>query len=734
MSPFHILFVLPWLCIAVLASDPPPSCERNCSGIEIPYPFGLELACALPGFNLTCNTTEGKLYAGNVELLNISLLEGWVRMRMPISNYCYNDTLHSMDENYIGWGLDLRDTPYRLSNVGNMFTVIGCRTLAYIDNLDTAGNLTTTGCVATCWQGNYSSLNDGDCFGIGCCQMNIPKGLQYYQISFDPRFNTTEIYNFSPCSYAALVESSRFKFSKNYSTSSAFNDYYGGQAPLRVDWAIGNKTCEEARHQANYSCISTYSDCFNSLNGPGYICNCSKGFYGNPYLKSDDPDSCQDIDECKEPNKYPCYGKCRNKLGGYNCTCPFGTRGNAYNGPCDGGLAIGICATLLVALTSLLGIEWIKYKQRIKRHDLMRKRGEYFNLHGGQLLTDMMNIENNISFKLYDRDEIELATKGFDKMSIIGEGGQGTVFKGYNLDQVNNPVAIKMCKGFDENSRTEFTQELLILSRVNHENIVKLIGCCLQFEVPVLVYEFVPNKTLHYLIHSQNDPSIRTLEIRLKVAAESAEAFSYLHSLDHPILHGDVKSMNILLSNNFIAKISDFGCSKIRAADGHDDVVKGTIGYLDPEYLLKFELTDKSDVYSFGVILLELLTRRTPLSKQKVSLASVFQEAMKEGLFLELIDTEILHEDNMGLIGDLARLACQCLAMTSESRPTMSRIAEELRRIEKQVRQHRGVLTSISSLSLSASSSADTSEHFTGETNGYDSLRRVAAMSIEFAR
>uniref|UniRef100_A0A0E0DD38 Wall-associated receptor kinase galacturonan-binding domain-containing protein n=1 Tax=Oryza meridionalis TaxID=40149 RepID=A0A0E0DD38_9ORYZ len=290
MSPFHLLFVLPWLCIAVLASDPLPSCERNCSGIEIPYPFGLEPACALSGFNLTCNTTEGKLYSGNVELLNISLLEGWVRMRMDISSYCYNDT-SQLDEH--DWSLDLRDTPYRLSNVGNMFTVIGCRTLAYVDNLDTAGNLTTTGCVATCWQGNYSSLNDGDCFGIGCCQMNIPKGLQYYQISFDPRFNTTEIYNFSRCSYAALIESSNFTFSKNYSTSSAFNDYYGGQAPLRVDWAIGNETCEVARDKVNYSCMSTHSDCFNSLNGPGYICNCSKGFYGNPYLKSDDPDSCQ---------------------------------------------------------------------------------------------------------------------------------------------------------------------------------------------------------------------------------------------------------------------------------------------------------------------------------------------------------------------------------------------------------------------------------------------------------
>uniref|UniRef100_A0A0E0KPH2 Protein kinase domain-containing protein n=1 Tax=Oryza punctata TaxID=4537 RepID=A0A0E0KPH2_ORYPU len=665
MSPFHILAVLPWLSTAVSAGDPRPNCERSCGGVEIPYPFGLDPACALSGFNLTCNTTgDGKPYFKDVEVLGISLLEGQARMRMDIANYCYNKSSE----------LDLRDTSFRLSDSGNKFTAVGCETLAY---LDVNGKL-TTGCVATCQVDDLMSLTDGVCSGIGCCQTAISKGLQYYGVTFDPGFNTTEIYNMSPCSYAALVEASSFNFSKNYSTSSAFNDYYRGQAPLLVDWAIGNVTCEVARHMSNYTCISKHSECLNSHNGPGYICNCSNGFYGNPYLKLEDPGSCQDIDECKEPNKYPCYGKCKNKHGGYTCTCPFGTRGNAYSGPCDRGLAIGICASLLVALTSLLGIEWIKYKQRIKRQDLMRKRGEYFNLHGGQLLTDMMNIDNNISFKLYDRDEIELATEGFDKMSIIGEGGQGTVFKGYNLDQVNNPVAIKKCKGFDENSRTEFTQELLILSRVNHENIVKLLGCCLQFEVPVLVYEFVPNKTLHFLIHNQNDPSIRTLEIRLKVAAESAEAFSYLHSLDHPILHGDVKSTNILLSNNFIAKISDFGCSKIRAADGHDDVVKGTIGYLDPEYLLKFKLTDKSDVYSFGVVLLELLTRRTPLSKQKVSLASIFQEAMKEGLFLELIDSEILHEDNMGLIGDLARLACPCLAMTSESRPTMNRIAGEL--------------------------------------------------------
>uniref|UniRef100_A0A0D9W3Y1 Protein kinase domain-containing protein n=1 Tax=Leersia perrieri TaxID=77586 RepID=A0A0D9W3Y1_9ORYZ len=725
MTPLsHILSVLLWFGAAMTLAGSAAmaaGCERSCGGIDIPYPFGLEPACALPGFNLTCNTTTGvgKPYFYDVELLNISLIEGRVRMRIGIANYCYNDTSRGMS----GWyrGLDLIGTPYRLSDTGNKFTAIGCRTLAYL-NVD---GVLTTGCVATCQEDDLVSLTDGACSGIGCCETAIPKGLQYYQVSFDSGFNTTEIYNMSRCSYAALVEASSFNFFTNYSTSSAFFDHYDGQAPLLVDWAIGNDTCDAARRNSNYSCVSTNSDCVDSLNGRGYICNCSKGFHGNPYLREDNPGSCQG---------YPCYGKCKNNLGGYDCTCPFGTRGNAYNAPCDKGLAIGICASLLITLTTLLGIEWIKYKRRIKRQDLMRKSDEYFYLHGGQLLRDMLSMDNNTSFKLYDRDEIELATNGFDKMSIIGEGGQGTVYKGYNLYQGNKPVAIKKCKGFDENSRTEFRQELRILSRVNHENIVKLLGCSLQFEVPVLVYEFVPNKTLHYLIHIQNDPSIRSLEIRLKVAAESAKAFAYLHSLDHPILHGDVKSTNILLSDNFIAKISDFGCSKISKSDENDNVVKGTIGYLDPEYLLKFQLTDKSDVYSFGVVLLELLTRRTPLSKQKVSLASIFQEAMKEGNFTELIDREILHEDSIRLISDLARLASQCLVMASESRPTMSMVAEELWRMARQVQQYHGPLTDVSSLELPASSTADTSEHFTCETNGYDSLRRVASMSIEFAR
>lgn len=249
------------------------------------------------------------------------------------------------------------------------------------------------------------------------------------------------------------------------------------------------------------------------------------------------------------------------------------------------------------------------------------------------------------------------------------------------------------------------------------------------------MYEFVPNKTLRYLIHVQSNASIRTLEIRLKIAAESAEALAYLHSLDHPILHGDVKSANILLGDNFAAKVSDFGCSTFRAADENPNVVKGTIGYLDPEYLLKYQLTDKSDVYSFGVVLLELLTRRKPISMEKVSLVSVFQEAVKEDRLDELIDGEIAHKGSMGLNHELAELASRCLVMTGESRPTMSQVAAKLRRLAELSQLRPGSLQVFGSLSLLGSSAADTSEYQSGaETTDYYSMKRRATMSIELTR
>ncbi|KAF0892641.1 hypothetical protein E2562_017621 [Oryza meyeriana var. granulata] len=209
----------------------------------------------------------------------------------------------------------------------------------------------------------------------------------------------------------------------------------------------------------------------------------------------------------------------------------------------------------------------------------------------------MMKAEGNFGFTLYKREEIETA-------HIIGEGGQGTVYKAVISGVA---IAIKKCKEIDESRKMDFVQELVILCRVNHPNIVKLLGCCLQFEAPMLVYEFVPNKTLQELLDLQRSRQFHvTLGTRLRIAAESAYALAHLHSLPHPILHGDVKPANILLAEGLVAKFSDFGCSTI---DEKTQVVpKGTQGYIDPDYLLEYQLTAKNDVYSFGVILLELLT------------------------------------------------------------------------------------------------------------------------------
>uniref|UniRef100_A0A0D9W3V9 Wall-associated receptor kinase domain-containing protein n=1 Tax=Leersia perrieri TaxID=77586 RepID=A0A0D9W3V9_9ORYZ len=189
---------------------------------------------------------------------------------------------------YNNWSLDLTGWPYRFSNTRNKFTVIGCRTLAYIRDKDDEGKY-MSGCVSVC---NVSTAQSGTCSGIGCCQTAIPTNMQFYNVSFDSRMNTSEIHEKTPCSYAVLTDSSWFHFSTSYLTSLEFNETYDGQAPLVLDWAIRDaSSCEEAKKDPDsYACVSTNSVCSNSTNGPGYLCNCSQGYQGNPYLQ----DGCKD--------------------------------------------------------------------------------------------------------------------------------------------------------------------------------------------------------------------------------------------------------------------------------------------------------------------------------------------------------------------------------------------------------------------------------------------------------
>ncbi|THU63302.1 hypothetical protein C4D60_Mb01t14340 [Musa balbisiana] len=225
---------------------------------------------------------------------------------------------------------------------------------------------------------------------------------------------------------------------------------------------------------------------------------------------------------------------------------------------------------------------------------------------------------------------------------------------------------------------------MIILSQINHKNIVRLLGCCLEVEIPMLVYEFIPNGTLFEFIHDINGKLI-LLTTCLRIAREFAEALAYLHSsASPPIVHGDVKSLNILLDRNYVPMVSDFGASRMMSIDETQFItmVQGTLGYLDPEYLLVRQLTTKSDVYSFGVVLVELITRKKAIyydgNCQGKGLASSFVEAMKDSRLEEILDDQIMVKENMNVIQEIAELAKECLNISGDERPTMREVAEKL--------------------------------------------------------
>uniref|UniRef100_A0A6N2KHR1 Protein kinase domain-containing protein n=1 Tax=Salix viminalis TaxID=40686 RepID=A0A6N2KHR1_SALVM len=197
---------------------------------------------------------------------------------------------------------------------------------------------------------------------------------------------------------------------------------------------------------------------------------------------------------------------------------------------------------------------------------------------------------------MFPSKELDKATDHYNANRTLGQGGQGTVYKGMLAD--GKIVAVKK-------------------SKINHRNVVKLLGCCLETELPLLVYEFIPNGTLFQFLHVPNEEFPLTWEIRLRIAAEVAGALFYLHSAASiAIFHRDIKSTNILLDEKYRAKVADFGTSRSVSVDQTHvtTMVQGTFGYLDPEYFQSSQFTDKSDVYSFGVVLVELLTGQKPIS------------------------------------------------------------------------------------------------------------------------
>ncbi|KAK3006669.1 hypothetical protein RJ639_017416, partial [Escallonia herrerae] len=421
------------------------------------------------------------------------------------------------------------------------------------------------------------------------------------------------------------------------------------------------------------------------------VCVCNKGYEGNPYL----PDGCQDVDECAFPFDNSCSaGTCENTPGSYNCLCPSGHRfireKGCYEVNVDEGssikariaiIGIGLGLALLVLLTGTCHL--CKVVKRRKKRKLKEK---FFKQNGGLLVRRRLSSgeDGNIDrIKLFTSKELEQATNHYNKKRILGQGGNGTVYKGMLTDGRN--VAIKKPKLETEGKVDEhFINEVVILSQINHRNVVKLHGCCLETKVPLLVYEYIPNGTLFKYIHDRNEKFPLSWDVRLRIATEVAGALAYLHSgAPLPIYHRDIKSTNILLDDK------DFGTSRSVAVDQTHLTtrIQGTFGYLDPEYFRSSQFTEKSDVYSFGVVLIELLTGEKPILSTQFEewrgLAAHFVLEMEENRLSNILDARVVEggeEDEIMLVASLAK---RCIDNNGRQRPTMREVVTELERVRQ---------------------------------------------------
>ncbi|XP_061991457.1 calmodulin-binding receptor-like cytoplasmic kinase 3 [Rosa rugosa] len=282
-------------------------------------------------------------------------------------------------------------------------------------------------------------------------------------------------------------------------------------------------------------------------------------------------------------------------------------------------------------------------------------------------------------------NQIARATRNFSKSQLIGEGGFGTVYKARLAD--GQVVSIKRAKKeLFENLQTEFSTEVELLAKIDHRNLVKLLGYVDEGNERLIITEYVPNGNLREHLDGQHG---KTLEFnqRLEIAIDVAHALTYLHLYsEKQIIHRDVKSSNILLTESMRAKVADFGFARLGPMDTDrthiSTKVKGTVGYLDPEYMKTYQLTAKSDVYSFGILLIEIVTGRRPVEmkrpvEERVTLRWAFKKS-NEGRTWELIDPAIEEAVNADVLVKIFDLAIQCAAPIRADRPDMKTVGEQL--------------------------------------------------------
>lgn len=621
-------------------------CNSTCGTISIPFPFGMkEPRCyADKWFEIECkldnNSQNLKPYLKslNLEVNYFDEYSGMVEIMNPI----YHSNCRKYNNNKIVT-INLRESPFIYSQNENKFLAVGCNNLAFLQSNGT----TVGGCVSICDDSNFNLGSDG-CNGRSCCETSLPMHLSEYNATLQGLREE----NISECSYALILSDRWVSFDGSYLSSyqvEKFNELENMEyAPAMLEWEILDDMLVNSTFQLP-SDSNCYDSKLTSLNNrtTGRKCHCSSGYTGNPYI----------------------VGGCTEIPGFFD-----------KNNQSKKSAIVGVSSSL-GSIGVLIGL-WLLHKD-MKKKMIKNRKEKFFKRNGGLLLKQRMssgevNVDRTTMFTLKD---LKKATDNFNKNRVLGKGGQGTVYKGMLVD--GKIVAVKKFKV--EGKVEEFINEFVILSQINNRNVVKILGCCLETEIPLLVYEFIPNGNLFEYLHDQNDDIPMTWEMRLRIATEIAGALFYLHSIaSQPIYHRDIKSTNILLDEKYRAKLADFGTSRIISIEATHltTVVQGTFGYLDPEYFHTSQFTEKSDVYSFGVVLAELLTGKKPVSSigsgEYQSLASYFIECIEENMLFDIIDKRVTKEGEKEHIIAVANLAYRCLELNGRKRPTMKEVTLEL--------------------------------------------------------
>ncbi|XP_030955816.1 LEAF RUST 10 DISEASE-RESISTANCE LOCUS RECEPTOR-LIKE PROTEIN KINASE-like 1.1 [Quercus lobata] len=374
-------------------------------------------------------------------------------------------------------------------------------------------------------------------------------------------------------------------------------------------------------------------------------------------------------------------GLCNHDLDG-NFYCHLDQKENKNNNKVVILLAVG-CAVFFKS--TLFFIIWHLYKKKYPSSNLLA-RNTYSD---PSSRSEVEGWSIYFGVPVFSYNELEKATNNFHVEKELGNGGFGTVYHGKLQD--GREVAVKRLYRPNYRRVEQFINEVEILTRLRHKNLVSLYGCTSRHSRELLlVYEYIPNGTVADHIHGhQATPGSLTWPTRMSIAIETASALAYLHASD--IIHRDVKTNNILLDDNFCVKVADFGLSRLFPNDvSHVSTApQGTPGYVDPEYRQCYQLTSKSDVYSFGVVLMELISSLPAVDvfrhNHEINLAKLAVNKIEKCAFHELIDPYLGFESDEGIRTMtilVAKLAFQCLQQDKEMRPSMDEVLEALKKIQ----------------------------------------------------